>query len=119
MTAAIYLARAKYRVLVLEKEEFGGQIKITDEIVNYPGILKTDGKTLTDTMRTQARNFGAEFLIADIKDLNIEGDIKVIKTSKGELRALEVLIATGANPRTLGFLLLPEGHRQQRRGPKI
>lgn len=103
LTAAIYLARAKYRVLVLEKEEFGGQIKITDEIVNYPGILKTDGKTLTDTMRTQARNFGAEFSIADIKDLNIEGDIKVIKTSKGELRALGVLIATGANPRTLGF----------------
>ena len=54
LTAAIYLARAKYRVLVLEKEQFGGQITITNEVVNYPGIEKTSGKELTDTMQRQA-----------------------------------------------------------------
>ena len=40
LTSAIYLARAKYRVLVIEKENFGGQITITEEVVNYPGVLK-------------------------------------------------------------------------------
>lgn len=60
LTAAIYLARAKYRVLILEKEQFGGQITITNEVVNYPGIGKTSGKALTDTMRRQAEAFGAE-----------------------------------------------------------
>ena len=53
LSAAIYLARARYRVLVLEKETFGGQITITSEVVNYPGIERTDGKYLTQVMRRQ------------------------------------------------------------------
>lgn len=54
LTAALYLARARYRVLILEKEKFGGQVTITDEVVNYPGIEKTSGERLTETMRRQA-----------------------------------------------------------------
>ena len=64
LTSAIYLARAKYRVLVIEKENFGGQITITEEVVNYPGVLKTSGAELTETMRVQAENFGDEFISA-------------------------------------------------------
>ncbi|MBO5281561.1 MAG: FAD-dependent oxidoreductase, partial [Lachnospiraceae bacterium] len=48
LTAAIYLARAHYRVIVIEKETFGGQITITSEIVNYPGIESTSGRELTE-----------------------------------------------------------------------
>ena len=64
LTAAIYLARARYRVIVVEKEHFGGQITITNEVVNYPAVAKTSGTELTETMRIQAENFGAEFLLA-------------------------------------------------------
>lgn len=103
LTAALYLARAQYRVLVLEKESFGGQIKITSEVVNYPGVLRTDGHDLTDVMRRQAENFGAEFLLAEAESIEAEGQIKTVKTSRGELQALGLLIATGANPRMLGF----------------
>ena len=66
LTSAIYLARAKYRVLVIEKENFGGQITITEEVVNYPGVLKTSGAELTETMRVQAESFGAEFISAEV-----------------------------------------------------
>lgn len=103
LTAAIYLARARYKVLVVEKEKIGGQITITSEVVNYPGIISTSGSELTSTMFQQAQNFGAEFLSADVTDLNLNNKIKEIITSKGILKTLAVIIATGANPRRVGF----------------
>ena len=103
LTAALYLARAKYRVLVLEKEQFGGQISITHEVVNYPGIAKTSGKVLTDTIRQQAEHFGAEFLLAEATGFDLAGEIKTVRTNKGDYRCFGVLLATGAHPRTIGF----------------
>ena len=103
LTAALYLARAKYRTLVLEKEKFGGQITITHEVVNYPGVAKTSGAELTETMRKQAESFGAEFMLAEVESLDMSGDIKTVKTARGELKAFGVLLATGAHPRMVGF----------------
>ncbi len=103
LTAALYLARARYRVLVVEKEHFGGQITITNEVVNYPGVLHTSGTALTETMRQQAESFGAEFLFAETTSLDMDGDIKKVHTSKGVLECFGVLLATGAKPRIMGF----------------
>ena len=103
LTAALYLARAKYRVLVIEKEHFGGQITITSEVVNYPGVALTDGKALTETMRKQAESFGAEFLLGEVTGLSLDGDVKTVHTSKGDIPCFGVLLATGAHPRMIGF----------------
>ena len=103
LTAALYLARAKYRVLVLEKEQFGGQISITHEVVNYPGIAKTSGKALTDIIQQQAESFGAEFMLAEAIGFDLSGDIKTVRTNQGEHRCFGILLATGAHPRTVGF----------------
>ncbi len=103
LTAALYLARACYRVVVLEMEKFGGQITITSEVVNYPGVEKTNGEALTETMRKQAENFGAEFMMAEVQRLDMSGDIKTVYTSRGELSCYGVCLATGAHPRMIGF----------------
>ena len=103
LTAALYLARAKYRVLVLEKEQFGGQISITHEVVNYPGIEKTSGKALTDTMQKQAESFGAESVLAEVTGFDLSGDLKTVCTNRGDYRCFGVLLATGAHPRAVGF----------------
>lgn len=103
LSAALYMARAKYRVIVLEKAEIGGQITITSEIVNYPGVEKISGKELTGNMRRQAEKFGAEFAAAQVLDMELAKDIKILHTTKGEYKALGVILATGANPRKLGF----------------
>ena len=103
LTAALYLARARYRVLIVEKEQFGGQITITAEVVNYPGVGLASGAELTEIMRKQAQDFGAEFLLAEVEKLELDGDIKTVHTSRGSLSCFGVLCATGAHPRTVGF----------------
>ena len=103
LTAALYLARARYRVVVVEQDHFGGQITITSEVVNYPGVEHTNGAELTETMRRQAEGFGAEFLLAEVTGLELEGDVKTVHTSRGALSCFGVLLATGAHPRMVGF----------------
>ena len=103
LTAALYLARSRCRVLVVEQDEFGGQINITDSVVNYPGVFSASGRELTGVMRRQAEAFGAEFLLAEVTSLDVAGDIKQVKTSRGAFETLSVLLATGAHPREVGF----------------
>ena len=103
LTAGLYLARACYRVLILEQEKFGGQITITAEVVNYPGAAPMSGEALTAEMRRQAENFGAEFLLAEATELKQEDGFFVVRTPKGDFRAHGVILATGAHPRMIGF----------------
>lgn len=103
LSAAIYTARARFHVLVIEKEKMGGQITITSEVVNYPGIFHTSGEKLTSEMIRQAKAFGAEFLSADVTGLELEGDYKTVHTSRGDFKALGIIYAGGAHPRLAGF----------------
>ena len=103
LTAALYLARARYRVVVVEKNHFGGQITITAEVVNFPGVERTSGAALTESMRKQAESFGAEFLLAEVTGLDLTGDVKTVRTSRCDLKCFGVLLATGAHPRMVGF----------------
>ena len=103
LSAAIYMARAKFSVLVIEKEKIGGQITITSEIVNYPGVAKISGTELTEQMRRQAQAFGAEFLVANVKEVDLHGSLKRIVCDKGEYQSVGVILATGSSPRKLGF----------------
>lgn len=103
LTAAIYLARARYNVLLLEAEAFGGQIKITAEIVNYPGIMTESGDRLGDRMRAQAEAFGADLRIGRVIGIDADGDIKTVRSSIGTFQAIGVIVAGGARPRVLGF----------------
>ncbi|MFI3200365.1 MAG: FAD-dependent oxidoreductase [Eubacteriales bacterium] len=103
LSAAIYMARAKYKTLVIEKQKFGGQITITSEIVNYPGVFHTSGSELTSNMQKQATSFGTEFKLAEVLDVDLSGDIKTLKTSVGEFKSLAVILAIGASPREIGF----------------
>jgi thioredoxin reductase (NADPH) len=103
LAAGIYAGRSKLKTLIIDKGDAGGQIRITSEVVNYPGIFHTSGEELAQTMRKQAENFGVEFLNAAVQSVDFSQDVKKIKTSEGEYKTLGVIVATGSRPRTLGF----------------
>ena len=103
-TAALYAARAGLDTLVMERMSVGGQMGLTGEIDNYPGFEEgVDGLTLGLKMQAGAERFGAKTKYGEVRALSLEGDLKRITLARGELWARAVVIATGANPRTLGL----------------
>ncbi|WP_297714610.1 FAD-dependent oxidoreductase [Clostridium sp.] len=103
LSTGIYAGRAKLNTLIIEKAEFGGQVNKTYDISNYPGARNSNGPELMEEMRQQAEDFGVNFMSAEVLEVNLEGDVKTLKTDRGEIKGRSVVIATGASPRKLGF----------------
>lgn len=102
MTAAIYGRRSGLDVLLLEKGATGGQINITEEIENWPGVQHSTGPELGNMFREHVLKFNTEIRIADVRKVELRGDKKVIVTDKGEIEAEAIIVATGAHFRRLG-----------------
>lgn len=103
LSTGIYAGRAKLNTLIIEKAEFGGQVNKTYDISNYPGARNSNGPKLMEEMRQQAEDFGVNFMSAEVLEVSLEGDVKTLKTDRGEIKGISVVIATGASPRKLGF----------------
>ena len=103
LTAGIYGGRAKLKTLIIEKNIPGGQITVTNEVVNYPGIYQTTGSAYGEILKKQALSFGAEIISEDVKSVDFSKEIKEVTTNKGTYKSFSVVIATGASPRKLGF----------------
>ena len=103
-TAALYAARAGLSTVVLEKLSAGGQMALTSQIDNYPGIPETiDGFTLGQQMQDGAERFGAITEYAEVTALDLAANPKVIQSSEGTFYGKTVILATGASPRNLGL----------------
>lgn len=103
MTAALYALRANKSVLVLEKENFGGQIANSPKVENYPTIKEISGIELSDKMFTQITDMGAEFELENVKNIRKNGTIFEIETDYGIHEAKAVIIANGVKHKTLGL----------------
>jgi len=104
LSAGLYAARSKMDTLVIERAEFGGQVATTNEIDNYPGSIENcTGATLSVRMKQQAEEFGTKFVSEEVSEVELEGDIKVVKCMRETYKAKTIIIASGAYPRLGGF----------------
>jgi thioredoxin reductase (NADPH) len=100
--AAIYLARADLRPVVVEGAQAGGALMTTTAVANYPGFADgVLGPDLMDAMRRQAANFGATFLDEDATAVSLTGPVKTIATEGRVLRSRAVVLATGSRWRRM------------------
>lgn len=103
MTAGIYLGRSKVNAVILDTGTIGGQMVLTYEIANYPGIELTSGYQLSSTIKKQAKSFGCD-IKSNIKitDLQLTGDEKtIIVNGHTVYKAPVVIVATGGRSRML------------------
>jgi thioredoxin reductase (NADPH) len=104
LTAAIYAQRALLDTVTIEQEAIGGQVILTSEIDNYPGVPHTDGFTLTDTMQKQAVDLGAQIVMTNVEHIERTGDGRfLVSTPQGIYDSATVILAGGATPRHAGF----------------
>ena len=104
LSAGLYAARSKMDTIIIEKENYGGQIATTDEVDNYPGSMENaTGPILTDRMRDQAKQFGTNFAKDEITEVDFKAPIKLVIGKKDTYQGKTVIIASGASPRLGGF----------------
>ena len=103
LSAGLYSARARMSTLVIEKDRNGGQIVTTEEVANYPGgIPEETGPSLVARMVEQVDEFGAERIKDSVLEVDMTGDIKIVKCKNATYEAKAVIIASGASPRKIG-----------------
>lgn len=105
-TAGIYAARAGLNpLLIASSVEAGGELMKTTEVENYPGFpAGLQGPELMEAFRAQAERFGTEVLLEDVTEVDLTGDVKIVKIGAGQtFEAKSVILATGAAYRELGL----------------
>ena len=104
-TAAVYAARASLHPLVFEGSvTAGGALMNTTEVENFPGFRDgIMGPALMDEMRAQAERFGAELVSDDVIEVDLTGDVKIVKTATDTYTARAVILAMGSGYRKLGL----------------
>ena len=104
LTAGMYAMRAGMKTLMFEKLFAGGQITTTYAIENYPGFVDPiDGPEFAMLLEKHARKFGLEILYEEVKNIEVEGEIKKVITDNKEYETRTIILAMGANPKTLGL----------------
>jgi thioredoxin reductase (NADPH) len=102
LAAGLYAGRARRRTLLIERKVTGGQISLTSDVENYPGIDRINGIELAQRMHEQASKYGLETAYSDVTAIDQSGGIHIVRTTEGDVAARAVILAGGADYNRLG-----------------
>ena len=102
LTSALYAARAGISVCVLEKNIYGGQVAITNEIENYPAIERVTGAEFSMNLYNQITKQNVKVRLEEVQNVDFSGNIKKVETTAGKYSAKTIIIANGVKRRKLG-----------------
>lgn len=105
LTAGIYTSRAKFSTLILNEGPIGGQMVLTNEVANYPGVEKTTGYAMAGIMKKQAKEFGCKIKSnVKITEYDLGEKVKSVTLEDGRVfKAWSVILAPGGKSRTLNI----------------
>jgi thioredoxin reductase (NADPH) len=103
LTAGIYTSRSRLDSLLIEKGLFGGQITNAEWVENFPGFPDgISGIDLGQQMHDQAARFGVETIVTEVTGLELQNNLKVVRTTEGDFTTRAVILAGGSNRQKLG-----------------
>jgi thioredoxin reductase (NADPH) len=104
LSAGIYLSRARVKTLIINEGVAGGQMILTHEIANYPGVESISGYQLSNIMKKQAQSFGCDIMTnVSVSNLSLAGELKTVELTDGtSFTSHAIILAPGGRPRTVG-----------------
>ena len=103
ITAGIYAKRSNKKVLMIDKGMPGGVINNIDKISNYPGLIDISGPDFAEILLGQVNSLDIPFVLEEVIDVDVDKDIKIVKTTNQEYKAKKIILAMGRKPKFLGL----------------
>lgn len=103
VTAGIYAKRKKLNVLMIDKMMLGGLLNSIDKISNYPGLPDITGSEFVSNLKHQVDSLEIPYVYEEVTSLELDGDIKKVKTSSNVYETKKIILAMGRSPKYLGL----------------
>lgn len=103
-SAAIYAVSRGKKTLVIEKNRVGGLIGKVSTVTHYAAVMENEtGETFSKRLDQQLKNAGVEVMNAEVNNVELKGEVKLVYTDHGLVKGKKLILANGTSPRRLGI----------------
>ena len=103
LSAGLYCMRSGLKTVLIEKGLLGGQVSVSKEVDNYPGLEGVTGFELGEKMAHHARSFGLTVLQEEVALVTAGAGLHSVRLANNDLyQTVCLILALGGTARKLG-----------------